>query len=825
MKYLIPFHDDRAVNPNLVGQKFASLARAQRSGFAVPPAAAISTEAHRHFSLHQSWPDDLHAEVQRFADELDLSRGVSIRSSAVREDLENQSFAGQYQSFLNIFSQENLRSKIVRCWQSASAGIVQSYERSGAKEPAKKQSSLMGVIVQRMVKAAAAGVAFGCHPVNPASGEIVIEAVYGLAEPLVSGRLSPHRAFVDPIGRTRVERPDAEEGAGRGPLSTDQWRQIAALLRKLENTFGQGHLDIEWAIDETGMLWLLQSRRITTTAEAYAGVPSGTWTRKIANDLWADRLTPFLGRAMSDNQARFTLTRTCRILGIPVIRPTLAVINGYLYINCESIRQVVSLLPRRFRTSDLKALFPDGVTVDHLPVARIRSQVAVALRAVLLILIEPEANPMVCRAFQSSHRKKIRQLLANVRSMPDRTPVQALRKTLGALEAMAVIQEKNQWPYSHATVFTWLLRWVSVDLTGLSHSEFLGLLSERGRNVTICIERQFRRMAESLRQDRKLAKRVISEDPEMLLGQLPTEFQQMLNHFINRYGCRSRHRTLVVKRWAEAPEEVIAILQALVRRYPEGRTDDRSAYPTDLQRGKAPAVSNHGPAGDDTPEKAPVRAGIGSILLRRILPIVVRLTSRFLDLREELRFLLDEALYEIRRSLLTLGKLTGMDERVMFLYAEELHALVAGELSLEKAGEVSAERYRQYHQRVEVYTSYIDGRPVEEFPTTTRVLRGIGTSPGRVTGRAKIVRDPTCSNLSGGEILIAQNTDPGWTPILSMVSGIVVEEGGLLNHCSIVARELKVPAIVGIRQATRIIPDGALISIDGGLGLVRIQEE
>ena len=94
-----------------------------------------------------------------------------------------------------------------------------------------------------------------------------------------------------------------------------------------------------------------------------------------------------------------------------------------------------------------------------------------------------------------------------------------------------------------------------------------------------------------------------------------------------------------------------------------------------------------------------------------------------------------------------------------------------------------------------------------------------------MTGRARIVRHPTAAEGIDGEILVAENTDPGWTPILSMVGGMVVEEGGLLNHCSIVARELKVPAIVGIRQATRKIPDGALISIDGGLGIVRIEEE
>ena len=825
MRYLVPFDDDQALRPEVVGEKFSSLARAVRLGFAVPLAASIRTEAQRYFSVHQRWPEGLYDEVTRFAEVLDLSRGVSIRSSAVREDLENQSFAGQYRSFLQVVSEEDLRSKIVQCWQSAESKIVQSYERASVSDAANAQPPLMGVILQRMVTATAAGVAFGCHPINPLSGEVVIEAVHGLAESLVSGCLTPHRAFVRSDGTIRVERPNADTDSNQDPLSEAQWMQIAGLLRKLEDAFGQGHLDIEWAIDNAGKLWLLQARRITTTAEPVFSVPPGTWTRKIANDLWADRLTPFLGRVMVDSQARFTLTRTCRILGIPVIRPTLAVINGYLYVNCESIRQVVSLVPRRLRTSDMRSLFPPEADFGDLADAGNRVRLSIAMRSVLLFVTDPDVNPLICLAMQSRRRKKIRRMMEKVRIMPERTPDQALHKTLGALEVMAVIQQKNQWPYSHTTFFTWLLRWLSVDLAGLSHSAFLGLLAERGRNVTINIERQFRRMAETIRQDRVFTDLVMSTSPEKLLTQLPPAFQQTFDQFLARYGCRSRHRTLYMKRWAEAPEEVIAILQALVRQGTELRPGGRDRYPAGVRPAVVLSGIDQRSVADDASKNQQASAAIGSIWLRRVLPVAVRLASRFLDVREELRFLLDEALFEIRRSLLTLGQLTGLEEQVMFLFADELQALAKGELTVKAAEAVAEERFRQYHQLADVPPFYVDGRPAEEFPDATRVLRGIGTSPGQVTGRARIVHDPTAADVTDGDILVAENTDPGWTPILSMVGGMVVEEGGLLNHCSIVARELKVPAIVGIRQATRKIPNGALISIDGGLGIVRIEEE
>ena len=113
---------------------------------------------------------------------------------------------------------------------------------------------------------------------------------------------------------------------------------------------------------------------------------------------------------------------------------------------------------------------------------------------------------------------------------------------------------------------------------------------------------------------------------------------------------------------------------------------------------------------------------------------------------------------------------------------------------------------------------------MDELPSNTKVIRGIGTSPGRATGRARIVDNPTQHGIQKGDILVAKNTDPGWTPVLRIVGGIVVEEGGILNHCSIVARELGIPAVVGVRQATKKIPENARITIDGDFGAVQMAE-
>jgi pyruvate,water dikinase len=170
------------------------------------------------------------------------------------------------------------------------------------------------------------------------------------------------------------------------------------------------------------------------------------------------------------------------------------------------------------------------------------------------------------------------------------------------------------------------------------------------------------------------------------------------------------------------------------------------------------------------------------------------------------------------------GKQSGLGEDVLFLTQYELEQVVYDRTEIEDAKRLAVDRREAFLKEIDVYAFYIDGRPIDELPSRSKIIRGIGTSPGRATGRARIVDDPTKQGIKKGDILVAKNTDPGWTPILRVVSGIVVEEGGILNHCSIVARELGIPAVVGVRQATRKIPEKTQITIDGDLGAVQLAE-
>jgi pyruvate,water dikinase len=818
MSYLVDFEDERALQPAVVGQKFTSLARAYRSGFAVPNAAAVSTDAHRYFIAHRRWPAGLRKAVLSAAGRLDLSRGLSIRSSGMDEDLAQQSFAGQYRTFLGVLQENALIDSIEQCWLSAESESVRSYSsRFGRTASRPDAVPLMGVILQKMVHAVASGVAFGRNPVNPARSEVVIEAVSGSSESLVSGHVTPVRARVGDDGALRLENRLETHGPGKpeaGPFPVEGlWRRVAALVRQLESETQQRPLDIEWACDHRDRLWLLQYRRVTTLDDADLSVPPGVWTRKIANDLWADRLTPFLAQEMLAHAPRFNFSRTLKILGIPVVEPALAVIEGYLYVNCKSIEMLVSYLPARLRTADIRQLFPDLYNFDGIPAPGPARFLLTLLRCVLLPVLDPEVNPLVCLWRSRRHQKAIEKRLAQIRREPQDTAGQALAKAEQALGALRRIQVTNQWPYFYASFFTLMLRWLIVDVFGRSHEDFLRVISAGGDNVTIDIERRFRDLAGRISADPSWARTFNASDPATLLEQLPASLRADVDRFLQAYGCRSRHRTLYIERWAEAPEEVLRILQALVK--------DHIRKAADAPAGAEPSLPGDG-IGEKPPQRHYAAASGAPVGLRVLLRFLHPMARRFLDLRENLRFLLDKVLYEIRRSLLGLGRHCGLAEQVLFLNRDELRRLTDGSLTREAARETATERHRLFTTDREIPTYYVDGRPLTEFPMTADVIRGIGTSPGRASGRARIVEDPAMAQIEEGDILVAENTDPGWTPILSLVSGMIMEEGGLLNHCSIVARELKIPAVVGVHQATRRIRDGERVTIDGGMGVVRI---
>jgi pyruvate,water dikinase len=101
-------------------------------------------------------------------------------------------------------------------------------------------------------------------------------------------------------------------------------------------------------------------------------------------------------------------------------------------------------------------------------------------------------------------------------------------------------------------------------------------------------------------------------------------------------------------------------------------------------------------------------------------------------------------------------------------------------------------------------------------------LIGLPVSAGTIEGRARVMLDIADAELEAGDILVTAYTDPSWSPLFVTISGLVTEVGGLMTHGAVIAREYGLPAVVGVEHATRLIPDGQRIRVNGTHGYVEI---
>jgi pyruvate,water dikinase len=307
MTYVLWLDDAEARSGEVVGGKFSSLAEMSGAGFAVPRAFAVTTEAFREFLRENGLEEQAHAAgdveagkamqqaieaaplPQVVADAIAsgyarLGDGVpvAVRSSGVAEDLAGASFAGQYDTYLWIVGADAVLEHVRRCWTGLFGEAVLSYRPGGEAGDVG-----MAVVVQEMVQPRAAGVMFTLDPVTGDRSKIVIEASWGLGEAVVSGEVTPDRFRVDkvtlePVDRTISEklseyRFDAAAGVGLHEVPEDRRNlacldeghiaELAALAKRIEAHRGAPQ-DIEWAVDESGGVHVLQVR------------PETVWSRK-----------------------------------------------------------------------------------------------------------------------------------------------------------------------------------------------------------------------------------------------------------------------------------------------------------------------------------------------------------------------------------------------------------------------------------------------------------------------------------------------------------------------------------------------------------------
>lgn len=780
---VVELTDSAAANPEVVGRKFAWLADLYSRGYPVPPAVCLPVSVHQGWIEQGGLPEEIKEAILARAEGLGLAEGLAVRSSGVLEDLPEASFAGQYASFLNVRSAKSLCQAIEDCLAAADRPGLKTYLNLSGRAD---QQPHLAVILQRMVRASYAGVAFSRHPQPGRQQDSLIEAVPGRGDRLVSGELTPVRASVSPTGSIYWDQPAADDP---GP-DESLLRRLDSWLRALDRGL-EAPVDVEWAADGDAQLWILQLRPAMSVSSSFQ-IPEGIWTRAIAEDLWADRLTPFMAEVMLDNRSRFDFSGPLTAMGITLEQPRLTVIDGFLYLNCRSFVPLIQTFPWLMRFGSIAELFPPDIDPLTEPEAGFR-RLPLMLRGLAFIVASPRANPLLSAWVTSRWLKGLHGRLDEL----ERQPLEGAEAVEGVLDTalaeLADLQEQNQWPYGYATALVWLLRRLTGDGSSEQGKAFVHILRSSGRSITSRIGKEFERLSRQIRSDPELVELFSRHGPEELLPLLPERFRSELEGFLEAYGCRCGSRSLLIPRWIEEPSQVLGMLQGLALQ-PFSRSDT------------------------DRPEKD-----------RKSVPISLRplaaAARRFLDLREELRFALDRILLLIRRCLLTIGKDTGLDQEVFFLSRRELKGLFSeSDEAAASLKPLAATRSRRAEREPQPPKFYVHGQPVRPERQGSESIQGLGASPGRVRGTAVLVEHLSEATIPAGSILIARRADPGWTPLFPRLAGLAVEEGGLLNHCAIVAREVGLPLVVGAAGITRRISSGQQVVLDGTTGLIELPE-
>lgn len=783
----------------------------------------------------------------------------AVRSSAVEEDGAEHSFAGQLESFLFV-PREQVDEAVTRVWRSAFSEriLVYRHER-GLTGPV----ALPAVLIQLMVDADVSGVAFSADPVGGSREVAVVAAVPGLGTGLVTGGLDADTFHVDREGRitkreiavkTAAHRysPTSPEGVEAVPvppsearaqsLRDDQVSAVAELARRVESLLGHPQ-DIEWAY-EGDHLHLLQARPITGIEDKAAteGV-AVIWDCSNIAESYSGVTTP-LTFSFARHGYHEVYRQFLKLVGVSPsvidenddsLRNMLGLVQGRIYYNILNWYRLLALLP--------------GYSINHRFMEQMMG-IGESLPPEALPARAPMVNPGRVREITRVVRtliglawshltlsRKIQRFYVRLDEV-----IGSSRPDLGGLspeELVVYYRALERRLIKHwdaplvndffAMIFYGLLRrlvarWCA-DTDGTLQN---GLLAAGGGMVSAEPAARMRRMAELAASNPELSEALRSAPLEITLAavaQAP-EFEREYRAYLEKFGDRCLGELkLESPTLHDEPLTLFRMVGILAAQLVENPVS------TDAQA-----------RGSETRAAAEARAGQalrGRPLRRRVFQWVLANARRRVRDRENLRFertrvfaRARQIFVELGRRLYSLGVIVEPSD-VFYLEAEELLGFVSKSgTTTDLAGLVRLRRaefdhYRGLDAPPDRFQTRGLAHPRADLAERTAVVdladdsrRGTACSSGTVRGPVRVIKDPRRASLQEGEILVAERTDPGWIMLIVSARGLITEHGSLLSHSAIISRELGIPAVVGLAQATKWLHDGEWVELEGESGRV-----
>ena len=865
-----------AADVSTVGGKAANLARLESAGAATAPWVVIIADVlARLGDADAELPPDLVQAVRSALEGAGIGdRLLAVRSSAVGEDAEGASFAGQFETVVGVRARDDaaLWDAVRTVWRSASAERVLAYA-------ADSRPPRIAVILQALVDARAAGVAFSADPVTGDPGTAVISAVHGLGEALVSGEVDADTFRVTVGTRAIVERKivaqdralrgvpggaewvylTAEEGTAPA-VTDDEVLAIAAAAADLAAKLGRPQ-DVEWALDLDGRLVVLQTRPITALGGGREGDASGDrriWDNSNIVESYAGVTTPLtfsFARAVYEDVYR----QFCSVMGVEdelierhreMFAAMLGLIRGRVYYNLLNWYRMLALLPGyAFNRAFMERMMgvreklsdppePQLVAGKWQDLGRLVRMVARMVRSsrglkrdvpafharvdgAIAPLADEDLSAWTADDLLRLYRRLEGELLRHWR--PPLVNDFFAMLWFGVLGRLV-----ESWlPDEPPTLVNDLLAGEGgiISTEPARRVMALAAIAERTPEVARLFDVEPDDAAVLARLDEAVRRVDADDDPGPDTGAEPdpavlAAFRGQLTDYLRKFGDRCANELkLETVTLSDDPVFLVASVRAYRR---QGATDPGESREREREIRRS--------------AEARVRAGLKPSR-RPLFGFVLRhARSRIRD-RENLRFERTRVFGVVRRIFLGLGARMVDAGRldsprdVFWLTAPEVFGWVDGTGSSADLRALAAARRSEFEEyegtppppeRFETY-----GPPTEAdlaaagSEAAEGDLEGTGCCPGVVRAPVRIVRDPREAGDLEGCILVAERTDPGWTLLFPAAKGLLVQRGSLLSHSAIVAREMGLPCVVAIPGLLDTLEDGEVVEMDGTTGVVR----
>lgn len=822
--------------------------------------AQVSARVHELLGRTGLSEDDRRQLLARFDATFAAGAFVAVRSSARGEDSAQDSFAGQLDSYLFV-TRESVEERVLACFASAFSERALLYRRLRGLGRAKVEAA---VVVQLMVDARAAGVLFTANPTTGERGEAVVAAGLGLGEGIVGDQVESDTYFLDLATGAVRERAVAEKRArvvfdrakGKGTTSESVAREegarpaledrelalLAELGRKVEALHGGKPQDVEWARDAAGKLYLLQARPITTLAQERETVFDNA---NIVESYPGLSLPLTFTFARAGYEATFR--QSSRGWGVPewkiqenwdAHQNLVALLEGRMYYQILNWYRLVLLVP------GFEGILPAWEKALGLKKRYVRAPAKLSLRrrlANLPLTLKVAWRTLVFFATMQSRVRAFERVFEDVQADFRSRPLASLEAhELVLLEERLARRVMPDYSVSVVNDFfaqqlyegvrKLIGKWQLGDPLALRNDLFCGetgmesvepVRSLLGLAAIARAEPAVRAAFEGKRPDAS------HSDAETLAeARRSPAFDAALKRHLELYGDRTLHE---LKLETPLAEDDPSFLVPLIRNFVRGGQDVAAMESREREiRQAADATVREKLAGH------PVRRALFGFVLTKARQMVRN--------RENLRLARSRAFGMAKRVFRRLGaifaerKLLAAADDVFYLGVDEVVGAVRGTGITKDLGALVEQRRREYEgykkrslaPRIVTHGVVASAKLEEAAPTVapgTELLRGLGCSPGRVRGKAKVILDPRADLEVSGEILVAPMTDPGWVFLMVAARGIVVEKGSPLSHTAIIGRELGIPTVVGVVGATERIATGDEIEIDGQTGTVQLEQD